>query len=42
MTALLQDFGEGPGGDLSQYGLNGAILDLDEARAAVARAEVKA
>ena len=33
---------EGPGGDLSQYGLNGAILDLDEARAAVARAEVKA
>jgi predicted dinucleotide-binding enzyme len=33
---------EGPGGDLSQYGLNGALLDLDQARAALARAEVKA
>src|SRR5213592_1569224 len=27
---------EMPGGDLHQYGLNGALLDLDEARAAVA------
>ena len=27
---------EMPGGDLHQAGLNGAILDLDEARAAVA------
>jgi hypothetical protein len=25
-----------PGGDLHQYGLNGALLDLDQARAAVA------
>jgi hypothetical protein len=25
-----------PGGDLHQLGLNGALLDLDEARAAVA------
>jgi hypothetical protein len=25
-----------PGGDLHQAGLNGALLDLDEARAAVA------
>ena len=33
---------EGPGGDLSQYGLNGALLDLNEARAAVARTEVTA
>jgi predicted dinucleotide-binding enzyme len=33
---------EGPSGDLSQYGLNGALLNLDEARAAVARAEVTA
>ena len=31
---------EGPGGDLSQGGLNGALLDLDEARAAVAATEV--
>ena len=27
---------EMPGGDLHQAGLNGALLDLDEARAAVA------
>jgi len=27
---------EAPGGDLHQFGLNGALLDLDEARAAVA------
>jgi len=32
---------ETPGGDLHQAGLNGALLDLDEARAAVA-AEVRA
>jgi 8-hydroxy-5-deazaflavin:NADPH oxidoreductase len=31
---------EGPGGDLSQGGLNGALLDLDQARAAVAATEV--
>jgi predicted dinucleotide-binding enzyme len=33
---------EMPGGDLHQFGLNGALLDLDEARAAVAAAEVPA
>ena len=27
---------EMPGGDLHQYGLNGALIDLDEARMAVA------
>jgi 8-hydroxy-5-deazaflavin:NADPH oxidoreductase len=27
---------EGPGGDLAQCGLNGELLDLDQARAAVA------
>jgi len=27
---------EGPGGDLAQFGLNGELLDLDQARAAVA------
>jgi hypothetical protein len=27
---------EMPGGDLHQFGLNGALLGLDEARAAVA------
>jgi predicted dinucleotide-binding enzyme len=34
----LKDVGrmEGPDGDLSQGGLNGALLDVDEARAAVA------
>ena len=26
---------EGPGGDLAQFGLNGELLDLDQARAAV-------
>jgi len=31
---------EGPGGDLSQGGLNGALLDLDQARAALAATEV--
>ena len=31
---------EGPDGDLSQGGLGGALLDLDEARAAVAAAPV--
>jgi predicted dinucleotide-binding enzyme len=33
---------EMPGGDLHQFGLNGAILDLDEARATVAAAEAAA
>jgi 8-hydroxy-5-deazaflavin:NADPH oxidoreductase len=33
---------EMPGGDLHQASLNGALLDLDEARAAVAAAEVTA
>jgi 8-hydroxy-5-deazaflavin:NADPH oxidoreductase len=33
---------EMPGGDLHQFGLNGALVDVDEARAAVAAAEVKA
>jgi 8-hydroxy-5-deazaflavin:NADPH oxidoreductase len=33
---------EMPGGDLHQFGLNGALLDLDEARTAVAAAEVSA
>ena len=31
---------EGPGGDLAQFGLNGELLDLDQARAAVAAAGV--
>ena len=33
---------EGPNGDLSQGGLNGALLDLDQARAALTTAEVPA
>jgi 8-hydroxy-5-deazaflavin:NADPH oxidoreductase len=33
---------EGPDGDLSQGGLNGELLDLDQARTAVASAEVTA
>jgi 8-hydroxy-5-deazaflavin:NADPH oxidoreductase len=33
---------EGPGGDLSQGGLNGELLDLDQARAAIAATEVTA
>jgi predicted dinucleotide-binding enzyme len=33
---------EGPAGDLSQGGLNGALLDLDQARAALATTEVPA
>jgi predicted dinucleotide-binding enzyme len=33
---------EGPGGDLSQAGLNGEVLDLDQARAALAATEVTA
>ena len=33
---------EGPGGDLAQFGLNGELLDLDQARNAVASAEVPA
>jgi predicted dinucleotide-binding enzyme len=33
---------EGPGGDLSQGGLNGELLDLDQARVAVAATEVRA
>ena len=33
---------EGPGGDLAQFGLNGELLDLDQARAAVASSEVPA
>ena len=31
---------EGPGGDLAQFGLKGELLDLDQARAAVASSEV--
>jgi predicted dinucleotide-binding enzyme len=31
---------EGPGGDLAQFGLNGELLDLDQARAAVASSGV--
>jgi len=33
---------EAPGGDLHQFGLNGALLDLDQARAAVASTEARA
>lgn len=33
---------EGPGGDLAQFGLNGELLDLDQARAAAAATEVPA
>jgi hypothetical protein len=33
---------EGPGGDLSQGGLNGELLDLEQARVAVAATEVTA
>jgi 8-hydroxy-5-deazaflavin:NADPH oxidoreductase len=33
---------EMPGGDLHQFGLNGALLDLDEARAAVTSRQVTA
>jgi predicted dinucleotide-binding enzyme len=33
---------EMPGGDLHQFGLNGELLDLDQARAAVAATEVPA
>jgi len=33
---------EGPSGELSQSGLNGEVLDLDQARAAVAAVEVPA
>jgi hypothetical protein len=33
---------EGPNGDLSQGGLNGELLDLDQARATLANTEVKA
>ncbi len=33
---------EGPGGDLAQFGLNGELLDLDQARAAIAAAGVAA
>src|SRR2546423_1460034 len=33
---------EMPGGDLHQFGLNGKILDLEEARSTVAAAEVQA
>jgi hypothetical protein len=33
---------EGPGGDLSQGGLKGELLDLDQARAALAATEVTA
>ena len=33
---------EGPGGDLAQFGLNGELLDLDQARNSVASAEVPA
>jgi predicted dinucleotide-binding enzyme len=33
---------EMPGGDLHQMGLNGKLVDVDEARAAVARTEVEA
>jgi predicted dinucleotide-binding enzyme len=33
---------EAPGGDLQQFGLNGELVDLDQARAAVAATEVPA
>ena len=33
---------EMPGGDLHQFGLNGELLDLDQARAAIASSEVTA
>jgi predicted dinucleotide-binding enzyme len=33
---------EGPGGDLSQGGLNGELLDLDQARATLAATEATA
>jgi hypothetical protein len=33
---------EMPGGDLHQYGLNGEVLDLDEARTAIDPKEVPA
>ena len=33
---------EMPGGDLHQFGLNGELLDLDQARTAVASAQVRA
>jgi predicted dinucleotide-binding enzyme len=33
---------EGPGGDLSQSGMNGELLDLDQARATLAATEVTA
>jgi predicted dinucleotide-binding enzyme len=33
---------EAPGGDLHQFGLDGALLDLDQARVAVAAGEVRA
>lgn len=33
---------EGPGGDLAQFGLNGELLDLDQARAAIASSGVPA
>jgi predicted dinucleotide-binding enzyme len=33
---------EGPGGDIGQFGLNGELLDLDQARTAVTAGEVQA
>jgi 8-hydroxy-5-deazaflavin:NADPH oxidoreductase len=33
---------EGPGGDLTQFGLNGELVDLDQARATLATTEVPA
>jgi 8-hydroxy-5-deazaflavin:NADPH oxidoreductase len=33
---------EGPGGDLHQFGLNGELVDLDQARAAIAARKVTA
>ncbi len=33
---------EGPGGDLGEFGLRGELLDLDQARAAIAAGEVRA
>jgi predicted dinucleotide-binding enzyme len=33
---------EAPGGDLHQFGLNGGLVDLDQARAAIAARKVTA
>ena len=40
-SAFVTDDGriEGPSGDLNQFGLDGEIIDLEQARAALAAAE---